>query len=113
MTVVTAIFLLAGAGSTLGAALGMLRLPDLLTRMHAASKPQAVGLLLVLAALCVQFPTSAVITTVLLVALLQIMTVPVAAHIIGRAAYRTGRFRPEHLHVDELAEALEERPPPP
>jgi multicomponent Na+:H+ antiporter subunit G len=112
VTVVTAILLLVGSGATLGAAMGMLRLPDLLTRMHAAAKPQAVGLLLVLAALCVQFPTAEVITTVFLVALLQLMTVPVAAHIVGRAAYRTGRFRAERLHVDELAEALEGRPPP-
>ena len=109
MTVVIAILVLVGTFSTLGAALGMLRLPDLLTRMHAASKPQAVGLLLVLAALAIRFPTTEVITTVVLVAVLQLMTVPVAAQVVGRAAYRTGRFRPERLHVDELAEALDEQ----
>ncbi|MFI0356806.1 monovalent cation/H(+) antiporter subunit G [Actinomadura sp. 9N407] len=106
MTVVMALCLLAGSGATLSAALGMLRLPDLLTRMHAAVKPQAVGLILILVAVAINFPAASVITTILLVALLQLVTVPVAAHMVGRAAYRTGRFHQERLHVDELAEDL-------
>ncbi|MFB4318885.1 monovalent cation/H(+) antiporter subunit G [Actinomadura sp. 21ATH] len=108
MTAVTALCLLIGSGAALSAALGLLRLPDLLTRMHAAVKPQAVGLLLILAAVAVNFPGPGVFTTVLMVALLQIVTVPVAAHMVGRAAYRTGRFQPERLYVDELAEDLQD-----
>ncbi|MFC9974161.1 monovalent cation/H(+) antiporter subunit G [Spirillospora sp. NPDC127200] len=99
--------LLVGAGAALSAGLGLLRLPDLLVRMHAATKPQAVGLVLVLIAVGMRFPTLEVITTLVLVALLQLVTVPVAAHIVGRAAYRTGQVRPDLLYVDELDAALD------
>ncbi|MBW8480992.1 monovalent cation/H(+) antiporter subunit G [Actinomadura parmotrematis] len=102
-----AAFLLVGASASIGAGLGLLRLPDLLTRMHAATKPQSVGLLLVLVAVGIRFPTGEVITTLVLIALLQLTTVPVAAHLVGRAAYRTGQVRSEDLYVDELAEALD------
>ncbi|MFB4302155.1 monovalent cation/H(+) antiporter subunit G [Actinomadura sp. NTSP31] len=106
-TAFTAAFLLLGAGASLSAGLGLLRLPDLFTRMHAATKSQAVGLLLVLVGVGIRFPTIEVLTSLVLVALLQIMTVPVAAHLVGRAAYRTGRVDRDLLHVDELERALE------
>ncbi|MFC6885961.1 MULTISPECIES: monovalent cation/H(+) antiporter subunit G [Actinomadura] len=110
-TVLTGACVLAGAGAALSAGLGLLRLPDLLSRMHAATKPQAVGLLMVLVAVGVRFPTGGVITTLLLVALLQLTTVPIAAHMVGRAAYRTGRVPRHLLYVDELDEALSPVPP--
>lgn len=106
-TALTAAFLLLGAGASFSAGLGLLRLPDLFTRMHAATKSQAVGLLLVLAGVGVRFPTIEVLTSLVLVALLQIITVPVAAHLVGRAAYRTGHVDRELLHTDELERALE------
>lgn len=112
-TAFTAAFLLLGAGASVSAALGLLRLPDLFTRMHAATKSQAVGLLLVLVGIGIRFPTVDVITSLVLVALLQIITVPVAAHLIGRAAYRTGQVDRALLHTDELAQALESAPDDP
>jgi multicomponent Na+:H+ antiporter subunit G len=51
LDVVAAICMLCGALFALIAALGVLRLPDLLSRMHAATKPQVLGLLLVLTGL--------------------------------------------------------------
>ncbi|WP_067476170.1 monovalent cation/H(+) antiporter subunit G [Actinomadura hibisca] len=107
MTVVLGILLLVGSAASLSAGLGLFRLPDLLTRMHATTKPQAVGLLLVLTAVGVRFPTVEVITTLVLVMALQLTTVPVAAHIVGRAAYRSGLLRPDLLYVDELDAALD------
>lgn len=47
--VLTAVLLPAGAAFTAVGALGVLRFPDLLTRLHAATKPHTIGLLLVLA----------------------------------------------------------------
>jgi multicomponent Na+:H+ antiporter subunit G len=104
---VIALCLLLGATASLGAGLGLLRLPDLLTRMHAATKPQAVGLLLVLVAVGVHFPNGAVTSTLVLVMALQLVTVPIAAHMVGRAAYRTGQVSPERLYQDDLNAALE------
>lgn len=101
-----AVCMLAGALLCLLAGIGLLRLPDVLTRMHAATKPQSFGLLLVLigAGLWVRSPVD--LCTLLLVGLFQLLTAPVAAHMVGRAAYRTGRLDREDLVRDELAAAL-------
>ncbi|WP_018657286.1 monovalent cation/H(+) antiporter subunit G [Actinomadura flavalba] len=107
LTVILSICLIIGTLASLGATFGLLMLPDLLTRMHAATKTQVVGLLLVLVAVGVRFPQAEVITTLLLIALLQITTIPVAAHLVGRAAYRTGQVPSDRLYVDELNNALE------
>jgi multicomponent Na+:H+ antiporter subunit G len=103
-----AVFILAGAVLCVLAGIGMLRLPDVLARMHAATKPQSFGLLLVLigAGLWLRSPID--LCTLLLVGLFQLLTSPVAAHMVGRAAYRTGRVHREDLVRDELAEALHE-----
>ena len=73
------------------AALGVLRMPDLYTRMHAATKAGTLGagLLLVGAAFVLGDPWVTV-RAVLTVAFLA-LTVPVASHLVARAAYRTGR----------------------
>jgi multicomponent Na+:H+ antiporter subunit G len=42
-----------------------------------------------------------------LVAAMQLLTTPVAAHMVGRAAYRTGQVREDLLRTDELTTALE------
>lgn len=41
------------------------------------------------------------------IAALQLLTTPVAAHMVGRAAYRTGQVRDDLLVTDELTTALE------
>ncbi|MFE0875619.1 monovalent cation/H(+) antiporter subunit G [Streptomyces smyrnaeus] len=101
-----ALCMLAGALLCLLAGIGLLRLPDVLSRMHAATKPQSFGLLLVLigAGLWLRSPID--LCTLLLVGLFQLLTSPVAAHMVGRAAYRTGRLDRGGLVRDELAEAL-------
>lgn len=104
LDVVGGVLLLAGAGFALVAALGVLRLPDLLSRMHAATKPQVIGLLLALGgtALCLREP--AVLGVLALVAITQMATSVVASHMVARAAYRAGHLRRDLLVVDELEE---------
>ena len=104
--------LLAGALLSLIAGIGLLRFPDLLSRMHAASKPQVLGLLLVLVGIGLrilpQEETGVFSTgTLVLVGLFQVVTVPVAGHIVARVGYRTGRIRRDLLGTDELADRLE------
>jgi multicomponent Na+:H+ antiporter subunit G len=96
--------LLSGALLSLAAGLGVLRFPDLLSRMHAATKPQVLGLLLILTGTALRLGTVVDITTLVLVGAFQLVTGPVAAHMVGRSAYRAGRYRPDLLVTDEFAE---------
>ncbi len=97
--------LLAGSLLSLAAAVGLVRFPDLLSRMHAATKPQVLGLLLVLVGLELRLRTAFALTTLVLVALFQFLTAPISAHMVGRAAYRSGSVRQDLLVTDELADA--------
>ncbi|MET8836508.1 monovalent cation/H(+) antiporter subunit G [Micromonospora sp. NPDC004540] len=96
-------FLLAGALLSLVAGIGVLRFPDVLDRMHAATKPQVLGVLLLLAGLALRLRTPSDLGMIALVAVFQLATAPVAAQMIGRAAYRSGRFDRDLLDADELA----------
>ena len=98
-----------GAVMSLIAGIGSLRLPDVLTRMHAAAKPQSLGLLLVLLGSGFWLRSVIDLGTLLLVGLFQFLTTPVAAHMVGRAAYRSERIDREHLVRDDLGAALEEK----
>ncbi|MEU3455447.1 monovalent cation/H(+) antiporter subunit G [Micromonospora sp. NPDC006766] len=95
--------LLAGALLTLAAGVGVLRFPDALGRMHAATKPQVLGVLLLLAGLALRLRTPADLGMIALVALFQLATAPVAAQMVGRAAYRSGRIDRDLLDTDEMA----------
>jgi len=87
---------------SMAAGIGILRFPDVLTRLHAATKPQVLGLAAVLVAIVVQVPTWGVLTTVVLVMTFQLLTQPMTAHMLGRAAYRSDHVRRDLLIEDEL-----------
>jgi multicomponent Na+:H+ antiporter subunit G len=100
--VVSAVFMIVGAVMSLAAAIGLLRFPDLMSRMHAATKPQVLGLFLLLAALGLQMRTWWVWPVLLVAWIFQLLTVPVSAHMVGRAGYRTKHLHKELLSTDEL-----------
>ncbi|GAA2714392.1 monovalent cation/H(+) antiporter subunit G [Micromonospora olivasterospora] len=95
--------LVAGGLLSLAAGIGVLRFPDVLDRLHAATKPQVLGVLLLLAGLALRLRTSADLGMILLVAVFQLATAPVAAQMVGRAAYRSGRVNRDLLDADDLA----------
>ncbi|MFC4021776.1 monovalent cation/H(+) antiporter subunit G [Micromonospora sp. GCM10011542] len=95
--------LVAGALLSLAAGVGVLRLPDVLARMHAATKPQVLGVLLLLIGVALRLRSPVDVGMIALVALFQLTTAPVAAQLIGRAAYRSGQIDRDLLDVDELA----------
>src|SRR5919112_63618 len=99
---VSAVFMVVGAVMSLGAAIGLLRFPDLLSRMHAATKPQVLGLFLLLASIGLQMRTWWVWPVLLVAWIFQLLTVPVSAHMVGRAGYRTKHLHKELLSTDEL-----------
>jgi multicomponent Na+:H+ antiporter subunit G len=99
--------MLLGALLAVSGALGIVRFPDPLSKLHAATKPQVLGLILMLAAVGLREPSWGTISTLFLIAAFQVLTLPVAAHMIGRAVYRTRQVNLERLYRDELAEAVE------
>ncbi|TGO06736.1 monovalent cation/H(+) antiporter subunit G [Serinibacter arcticus] len=104
--VVAAVMLLAGSFLAMVAGIGIARFPDLLARMHAATKPQVLGLALLMGGLALEIRTGVVIWTLVLVVALQLITAPVSAHMVGRAGYRTSQVRSDLLVVDELTDDL-------
>ncbi len=108
LAVVTAVCLTAGALLSLAAGVALVRFPDLLSRMHAATKPQVLGLLLVLLGCGLQLRNTVDVTTLLLVAVFQLGTAPVAAHMIGRSGYRAGLAHHDVLLLDELADRAQQ-----
>src|SRR3954451_4427866 len=97
--VIAAACMLSGATLALIAAIGVLRLPDLLSRMHAATKPQVLGLVLVLIGLGFHFRDLEVIGLLALVGFFQMITSPVANHMVARASVRAGQLDTERLIV--------------
>ena len=99
-------FVVAGLGIAFMtvAGIGLLRMPDLPTRMHASSKAGTLGAALVLAAVAWHFGDAAIAVRVAVVCVFLLLTAPVASHVIARAAYRTGVPLSSETVVDELAE---------
>ncbi|UZN03594.1 monovalent cation/H(+) antiporter subunit G [Cellulomonas sp. S1-8] len=106
--VLSVVCLLGGAFFAFAAGVGVLRFPDLLARMHAGTKPQVLGLILVLIGLALRLREGGAVWALLLVAAFQMLTAPVAAHMVGRAGFRTGKVRQDLLVVDELTRDLDE-----
>lgn len=107
--VINAIVVVCFAGGTfmiLIAAIGLLRFPDLLSRLHAASKPQVLGVALMLVGLAVMLRDPGIAWTCVLIFLFQLITAPVSAHMAGRSGYRTGQVDSRSLYVDEYRRDL-------
>ena len=107
LDLVGALLLFAGAVFCLAAAVGVLRFPDVLTRMHAATKPQVFGLLLILTGVALTLRTWHVFFLASSTIALQILTAPVSGHMVARTAYRTDQWDDQHASIDELGQDLE------
>jgi multicomponent Na+:H+ antiporter subunit G len=88
--IMVSLFLLMGGILSLIAVAGVLRMPDIFTRMHAATKVGTVGVSSITIGLMIHFGTITVISRGILVIAFFLLTAPVAAHMIARAAYRSG-----------------------
>ena len=84
------------------AGLGLLRLPDVLIRMHASTKAGTLGVGLILAATALHYAEPGPSFRALATIVFLLITAPVAAHMIARAAYRTGVALWDHTVIDEL-----------
>jgi multicomponent Na+:H+ antiporter subunit G len=101
-TIFGSISLLLGAFFILVASVGLLRMPDLMMRMHATTKAGTLGAGLMAVGMMFFFPEISVWTRAIALILFVILTAPVAAHMIGRAAYYSGVPLWKDSIVDEL-----------
>ena len=83
------------------AGIAVLRFPDTMSRIHAATKPQVLGIILLMVGLGLRLQSAAVIGVLVLIVMLQFVTAPVSAHLTVRVAYR---------NATERADADEHRP---
>jgi multicomponent Na+:H+ antiporter subunit G len=93
---------LIGVGTLLLASLGLLRLPDLYTRLHAATAARTLGIGALLLGVALYDGTITTTIKMLAFAALFLLTAPIAAHLLGRTAYLTGIRPDETTHIDEL-----------
>jgi multicomponent Na+:H+ antiporter subunit G len=102
--IITAVLLVLGSLFSLVAALGMLRLPDTVIRMHAATKAGTLGAGLILIGEAFFYAELGITLRALAAITFLLLTAPVAAHLIGRAAYYSKVKLWQKTWVDELAE---------
>lgn len=89
--IIASVLLITGAVMALTTAIGMVRFPDTLSRMHASTKPQTFGLLLMLIGAMVRLRGNVDVGMLVLAGLFALMTAPVIAHRIGRLVYQEQR----------------------
>ena len=96
------LLILTGATFLLLAAVGVVRMPDLFTRMQSASKASTLGIGCVLLALAFHFPGISVNIRVVGTITFFFLTAPITAHLLGRASYFVGVPVWKGTVIDEL-----------
>lgn len=84
-------------------AIGIVRLPDVFSRMHAGGKASTVGISAMLLAAGIYFFDEFLFYRMLLLIALLFATLPIATSAMSRAAYLTGPVRRKHLNHDDMA----------
>lgn len=90
LEIVSAISLVGAGFFAFIAGLGLVRFRDLASRMHAATKASGAAFALVLVAICLRDPDLTTIVKAVLAIAFAFLTLPVAAHLLGRSAVRRG-----------------------
>ena len=103
--ILIALLLFGGTFFALVAAIGVVRMPDIYMRLSAASKASTLGTTFILTAVAIFFGTTAVSGKAVAIIAFTLLTAPVAAHMLGRAAYFSGEPLWDKSVRDELNEA--------
>ena len=104
-----ALFVLLGALLCFGAAVSLERFPDVLSKLHAITKPQVLGMLSIALGVALSVRTFWAACILILVVVFQLLTSPVSATMVARASYRSGLIPSRNLNQDDLAVDLTER----
>ena len=102
------ILLLTGSGLSVIAAIGLVRLPDVFMRMHASTKAGTLGVGCIMAALSFAAGDALITLKACATLLFLMLTAPVAAHMLGRAAYRLGEPLAPNTVRDDWKDELRE-----
>ncbi len=82
--------ILLGAFFVLTAAIGLMRFPDLYSRLHASSKLVTLGSAGIFLGVALEFAQTEALTRLIAVLLFQFLTTPLSAYLIAQAAYLRG-----------------------
>ncbi|WP_339763838.1 monovalent cation/H(+) antiporter subunit G [uncultured Hoeflea sp.] len=102
VTLISAALLVIGSFFALVASIGLLRLPDLYTRMHAASKAGTMGACLMLIALSIHATDVGTMSRALAGVVFFLLTAPVSSHLLAKAAYSVGYRLHSSSVMDEM-----------
>lgn len=103
-----AILVLCGSLFAFTAAVGLVRFPDTVSRMHPSTKTQVLGLILVLSGAGIRLRGSVDVGMLVLAGLFTVIVSPVFAHLVGRTAYRERGLRVDLMTRDEMPAEPEE-----
>lgn len=105
------ILIIAGTIFTVVAAIGLIRLPDIYARTHAASKSSTLGVLCILIGTLLHFTyfENQFNSRLILGIIFLFITAPIAGHLISRAAYVSGVPLAKEPKHDDLKEALKKQ----
>ncbi|GGO63742.1 Na+/H+ antiporter subunit G [Microbacterium nanhaiense] len=101
------VLVLIGALLCLTASIGLLRFPDVPARLHAATKPQVLGMMIIAVGVAVALHSWTAFAFLVPVVLIQLATAPISAHMVARQAYRNGSVDRDTIVIDELADDIE------
>ena len=105
LAIVVSVMLVVGGTFTFLAALGIVRLPDVYTRMHAASKAGTVGSGLMLFAAGIHSLDVAIFMRALAGFVFFVLTAPIAAHLVAKAAHQAGYRLTRFTVIDEMRDS--------
>jgi multicomponent Na+:H+ antiporter subunit G len=108
-TILSGALIVVGAGFMLLAAVGLVRMPDLFTRMHATTKSTTLGVGCLMLGVAVHFGDLAIAARALAIVAFVFITAPVAGHMVARAAYFSNTARWEGTLSDELQGRYDEK----
>lgn len=97
-------FLALGMGFSLLAGVGILRMPDVYTRMHASTKAGTLGISCIIVAVGVHFGDAVTALQAGLVIAFLFLTAPIASHLIARSIYFYNAQDWQTGPLDEMAE---------
>ena len=107
--IVSALFIAGGAFFSLVGGIGLVRMPDFYTRMHAASVTETLGAGLMLAGLMVHNGLTLVSVKLAMIGLLILFASPTASHMLAKAALRSG-LKPLLGKADNASEVVSSKP---
>jgi multicomponent Na+:H+ antiporter subunit G len=109
--ILTGLLWIVGSAFAFLAALGVLRMPDVFTRMQASTKASTLGLGCLLLGAALQFADLASVIRLVSIAAFLLLTTPVSAHVIARASYRADVPLWDGTVLDERRDADSPGPP--